>query len=173
VTPAGLNPTDPFRVIFVSSAGRDATSPNIADYDAFITTLAHAAGLTYKGAPVTGQALVSTPTVNANDPGRLPTTSTVPIFRVDGALVASGGPDLWDGAIAAPINVSETGIDVTSIIVWTGTTTAGTRGQPLGGEAFVTVGLPDLATELWVNTGSVGPLTNPFHLYGYHREKIG
>jgi len=34
VVPAGLNPGDAYHVIFVSSTTRDATSSNIADYDA-------------------------------------------------------------------------------------------------------------------------------------------
>src|SRR5262249_43675213 len=47
MTPSTLNPGDQFRVIFVSSGTRDATSSTIADYDTFITNLANAAGLTY------------------------------------------------------------------------------------------------------------------------------
>ncbi len=70
-TPAGLNPGDQFRVLFVSSAKRDATSVNIADYDTFVANLASAAGLTYNGASLTWHALVSTPTVEANSSARL------------------------------------------------------------------------------------------------------
>ena len=34
-TPAGLNPGDQFRFVFVTDGIRDATSTNIADYDSF------------------------------------------------------------------------------------------------------------------------------------------
>ena len=61
-----LRPGDQFRVVFLSSATRDAQSTDIADYDQFITDLAVAAGLdTYFGSPVTWQALGSTATVDA------------------------------------------------------------------------------------------------------------
>ena len=35
-TPAGLNPGDHFRFVFVTDGIRDATSTNIADYDSFV-----------------------------------------------------------------------------------------------------------------------------------------
>jgi hypothetical protein len=81
LTPAGLHPGDKFRVVFVSSAERNALSSNIADYDQYITNLAVAAGLdTYFGFPVTWQAIGSTATVSAID--RLPKSFASPPFTV-------------------------------------------------------------------------------------------
>src|SRR5262249_2877133 len=95
LVPAGLNPGDQFRAVFVSSAVRDAHSSNIADYDQFITNLAVAAGIdTYFGSPVTWQAIGSTATVDAID--RLPSTfGSPPIYRLDGALVVNPARGLW------------------------------------------------------------------------------
>ena len=119
MTPAGLGPGDQFRVIFVSSATRNASSSDIAEYDTFITNLASAAGLTYNGASVTWQALGSTVTftatsidlVSANDPGRLPVDVSSPaLYRLDGVEVADSTSDLWDGNIGAAIDVDENGV---------------------------------------------------------------
>ena len=38
--PTDLNPGDEYRLAFVTSTTRDATSTNIADYNAFVTTVA-------------------------------------------------------------------------------------------------------------------------------------
>jgi hypothetical protein len=166
MTPAGLNPGDQFRVIFVSSATRDATSANIADYDTFITDLANAAGLTYNGAPVTWQALGSTATVAATSSGRLPaSTSSPPLYRLDGVKVADSTADLWDGTIDAAINVNELGTGVRGL-VWTGS-----DGEPLGADNtplhLTRVGDPhETMFSFWVNVTGV-PNTEQEHLYGY------
>ena len=39
--PAGLNPGDPYRIIFVTSTLRDATSSIMADYNTFVTDAAN------------------------------------------------------------------------------------------------------------------------------------
>jgi hypothetical protein len=53
----------PDRFVFVSSATRDATSTDIADYNAFVQNLANASTLKLGGA--TWKVLASTETVNA------------------------------------------------------------------------------------------------------------
>ena len=47
--------------------------------------------------------------------------------RVDGEVIAQSWADLTDGALSAPINISESGMDAgfTSSRIWTGTTPAG------------------------------------------------
>lgn len=58
--PAGLNPGAQFRLVFVSSDVRDATSSVIADYDLFIAGLATPAGRgSYFSNPVSWLALAS------------------------------------------------------------------------------------------------------------------
>jgi hypothetical protein len=39
-TPAGLDPGDQFRFVFVTDGSRNATSTNIADYDSFVNAQA-------------------------------------------------------------------------------------------------------------------------------------
>jgi len=39
--PVGLNPGDPYRLIFVTSIARDALSTNIADYNSFVHGIAN------------------------------------------------------------------------------------------------------------------------------------
>ncbi len=94
VAPAGLNPGDTFRLVFVTSTFTSATATEIAYYDDFVTASATAAGLdTYNGAVVSWQAIGSfsdTPAVL-----RVPATSnSSPIYRLDGAIVATSGADL-------------------------------------------------------------------------------
>jgi hypothetical protein len=129
-TPAGLNPGDHFRIVFVTSTGTTATSPNIADYDLFVSNLANAAGLdTYLNDPlVTWQAIGSTlsatnPTgVAANGAGRLPVSaSPVSFVLLDGTKVALSTADLWDGSILNAIDTTEFG-NTLQDNVWTGST---------------------------------------------------
>ncbi len=166
MTPAGLNPGDQFRIIFVTDGGRNATSSNIADYDAFVDNTA--AGLTYNGADVTWFALGSTPTVAANSSGRLPVdANSPPLFRLDGVKVADNTADLWDGTIDAPINVTEAGLPE-SRIVWTGTAYFGNALTPteLGAPVNVTVGGSTLTTSDWVQSVGLPPHLS-YSLYGY------
>lgn len=132
--PTGLNPWDEYRLVFVSSTKRDATSSDIADYNAFVTALADAVPeLLALGA--TWTAIASTSTVDARDntntnPG---TAVGVPIYLLDGTLLVIDNADLWDGALPAPLNVDETGSpndEGLGSIVWTGTDPDGTATTP-------------------------------------------
>lgn len=169
--PAGLSAGDQFRVAFVSSATRDARSSNIADYDAFVSNLASAAGIdTYFGAPVTWRALGSTATVAAID--RLPFDfHAPPFYRLDGGLVARSSGELWlVGPTGSPITLTESGADIGGEIgggvVWTGTLRDGTAFEPLGG-SFVAFGSAlHISSGGWVAFGDE-PRTGPHHLYGY------
>jgi hypothetical protein len=141
LVPAGLHPGDQFRVVFLSSATRDAASSDIADYDQFITGLAVAAGIdTYFGAPVTGRAIGSTAAVPAID--RLPKDfGSPPLYRLDGGLVSSSTGTLWVmGPTGLPITVTESGVNIGGAAVWTGTLRDGTAFEPLGAGSFVTFG---------------------------------
>jgi hypothetical protein len=48
--------------------------------------------------------------------------------RIDGATIAAGWSDLWDGAIQNPIDRDENGSTVSAGLVWTGSTSAGLLG---------------------------------------------
>lgn len=159
ITPASLEPGDVFRLVFVTSATRDATSNDILTYDAFVYFSALGAGITtYYGQNVNWYALASTPTVDADD--RL-SGSTIPIYELDGTLVASGNR-LWSGEfLFSEINTNEFGNKSTTA-VWTGTDRFGDAvpnlqlGSGTGSSAF------GLTTEnlqfpgLWTYTGFSG-----------------
>jgi hypothetical protein len=167
MTPAGLNPGDQFRITFVSSVTHDATSSDLADYDAFVTNLANAAGLTYNGADVTWFALGSTASVAANS--RLPASASTPgLYRVDGVKVAVNTSDLWDGSIDNPINVTETGGVMGFTFVWTGSLSDGSIWFPIQlGAVGVGQGVAIATDGQWVSTDSEFNSTGLFPFYAY------
>lgn len=168
--PPGLIAGDTFRIVFVTSTVRDASSTVISDYDAFVTSAAAAGSqtsLTYGGSPVTWQAIGSTSTTNANDIGRLPVSSNVPIFLVDGTKVANDGADLWDGSIAVPISLDENGLLTAGVSVGTGASPSGEIGfgfAPLGGPS-VAYGETNFSNDEWVASNAI-PGGGIYHFYG-------
>lgn len=124
-------PGDKYRYAFFTSASTTAYSANIADYNAWVQSLANASPLGIGAAQgVTWKAIGSTDTVDARD-----NTSTNPtingtgcgIFRLDGeTVVASNNNVLWGGTLTNIISVTELG---TTKLGWpyTGTYKDGTR----------------------------------------------
>lgn len=153
-TPAGLNPGDHFRFVFVTngqfygaSGTIDATSTDITTYNTFVNT--EAGGATYGNAVVSWKAVGSTPTVNARDNvGGYGTA--VPIYIVDGTRVANdlttatGG--FWSGRLlsATPRLKIDLFIDGTNVnsYTWTGSNGDGTAysGYELGSVSSVYYG---------------------------------
>jgi hypothetical protein len=135
--PTGLNPGDQYRLAFVTSATRDATSPNIADYNAFVTTDANSVPqLAALG--TTWSAIASTASVDARD-----NTSTsplidyvgAPIYTLANTLIAPFNAALWFNDILVPLNITEAGTPRPGAIqVWTGSLPGGIGypGYPLG-----------------------------------------
>ena len=154
--PTGLNPGDQYRLAFVTSTTRDATSTNIADYNAHVTT---AAGLEplLVALGTTWTVIGSTRTVDARDnTGTNPNVSTgVPIYLLDGTTkIADNNADLWDGTIDARLNRDESGTTVTGgTFVWTGTNTSGVEfinTVGLGNAGGVIEGRTDATGSLWI-----------------------
>ena len=119
--PTTLNPGDQYRLAFVTSDTRDATSTDIADYNAFVQGVANSVA---KLAGITWTAIGSTPTIHARD-----NTSTVPgtepgsfagIFLLNDTKVVDSYSDLWDGSLDSALNVTESGSTL-NCSVWTGT----------------------------------------------------
>ena len=134
--PAELSPGAQYRLVFVTSATTDALSADIDYYNTIATSVANSVPqLAQLG--TTWKIIGSTPAIDARvNTSTDPSSSMgVPIFRLDGAMVASSNADLWDGSISAPIERSETG-EYLDALVWTGTTAAGTNAGPfaLGGD---------------------------------------
>jgi hypothetical protein len=133
IQPPDLNPGDLFRIIFVTSTTRDATSTNIADYDTFVNNTANANGSALQGlglnwlsvASVTGTSAVS----------RLGNNANIPIYRPDGVRFANSLQQLWQVIYLTSLSINEQG-NSQSGLVWTGTTfTGGASGTKALGSA--------------------------------------
>lgn len=127
--PAGLNPGDHYRLVFVTSTTRDATSSNIADYNTFVNGVANA-----PASPITGLA-TWTAIGSAGSTGAQENTLTrpgidvdCPVYNLAGELVASNYTTLWtvdipyQGLIflSHAINRTEDGSLSGNFAVWTG-----------------------------------------------------
>jgi hypothetical protein len=135
-----------YRIAFVTSSTRDASSAVIGDYNAFVTTAAGNVTLTIPSG-TTWNCIGSTATVSA----RVNTGTTltdggatdVPIYTTTGLRIATGNADLWDGHIENPISFDNgtpialnTGGDSTHE-TWTGTNIDGSsRGDTEDGTTF-------------------------------------
>ena len=136
-----LETGEQYRLVFVTSTTRNATSSNIADYNAFVNT---AAALNSDLAGISWTAIASTTSIDARD-----TTSTtgtgVPIYLLDDTLFVSDYTALWDGSARPSLNITEQGGTFNSL-VWTGTSLGGTKdaadelgdGTPRAGKSDVT-----------------------------------
>ena len=123
--PAGLNPGDQYRLAFVTALWRTATSTYINDYNRFVNSIGNGKPL-LAALGTTWIAIASTEAVDARDNTNTnPAVSTgVPIFRLDGVLIANHNADLWDDALAASLSITESG-NALSRFVWTGSRTNG------------------------------------------------
>ena len=145
--PPDLNPGDKYRLVFVSSTTRTATSGDISDYNAFVDTLANSVA-ELAALDANWRAIASTAAVDAKENIG---SSTAPIYRVDGALVAESTDDMWDGALSNPILLTELGTSLTDPAAWTGTLPAGQRHPflPLGEPSSI-VGVTSQHFRKWV-----------------------
>jgi hypothetical protein len=142
IPPAGLQPGQQFRIVFVTNTTTQATFTDIAHYDMVVNGDATKAGLgTYAGSPVTWETIGSTPTVNAIT--RLP-ADTVPIFLPDGTKVADSGAALWNTSLVPLLHaIDETAAGTAyDPLIWSGTYPSGTAiagfeiGSPSGNTFF-------------------------------------
>lgn len=125
VVPAGLNPGDQYRIAFVTSTTTDATSTNIAYYNTFVNDVANASGSLLAPLDATWTAIAETPGVSAL--ANIDSTSTLPIYRLDGTLVGTSSDELincWrtSSCLSAGILFQEDGVSLAqaSPNVWTG-----------------------------------------------------
>ncbi len=152
--PTGLNVGDQYYLAFVTSGLRDATSSDIADYDAFVNAEADDS-ISPEVAAITWRALGSTLSVEAIDHLGL---GEFPIYLLDGSnQVATGGIDLWNGDnLTAPVLIDENGDLSTSLRAWTGTLVDGTASplNSLGSANPIEGDVASLFTPDWVNFGN-------------------
>ncbi len=129
-TPAGLDPGDQYRLVFITSGTKTAQSATIEDYNTFVD------GFGDNAIASDWKAIASTPTVDAIDnTGTTAQATSVPIYNLQGQLVASTYSHLWSTASADltfAVKYDETG-ERASGIMWTGTEPGGTASiAPLG-----------------------------------------
>ena len=155
--PDALNGGDKFRLLFISSTKRDASSSNIGDYNTFVQNRA-AAGHADIQAYSSGFRVVGcTQAVDARDNTGTTHTSSdkgVPICWLDGAKVADHYADFYDGPWDDELNVKdESGEDGLSLTLFTnlpltgcannGTELfAGSDSQALGSGGDIGIGRP-------------------------------
>jgi len=162
--PLGLNPGDQYRIAFVTSVTRDATSSNIVDYNDFVNAVANSLGSLLQPLAATWSAIASTSTVSAAT--NIGGVSSIPIYILDGSLVATGTADLFDGTLTSAINLSDDGV-YGRRNVWTGTQSDGTA---YGAIYFLGMdvpgyGLSDFTDGQWIGY-SRAAFTSEFYMYG-------
>jgi hypothetical protein len=170
--PVALNPGESYRLAFVTSTSRDATSADIADYNAFVTAVANTqAELAALG--TTWMVIGSTPTVDARDNTGTATAGGVPIFLLNdvSSKIADDYADLWDGGLDATLDIRENGLPGITTFVHTGTAIDGTglvvgpTGYQLGSVLRHTIGGTGTTGNGWVDSGIYSGNTSMRPLY--------
>ncbi len=136
--PQGIAPGDSFRILFVTSATRVASSSNIADYNAHVQSAA-GGNDSLKSFKDEFTALISTSAVDAKE--NTGTTGTgVPIHWLGGEKVADDYADLYDKSWDSVNGRTEGGVSYTGL-VWTGGNKMGEKsGLRYAGAAEVRLG---------------------------------
>ena len=100
--PSGLSATQKeFRLLFVTSTGRNATSMNIADYNSFVQGRAAAGHVSVRFSSSGFRVVGSTASVDARDNTSTTYTASakgVPIYWLSGGKVADQYEDFYDGS---------------------------------------------------------------------------
>jgi hypothetical protein len=165
--PTSLAPGSQYRLAFVTSGARDATSSDIATYNSFVNAAANAVPqLAALGS--TWTAIASTATVNAHDNTNTNPASFagVPIFLLNDTKLADNNADLWSGGGDA-IDVVFTFTEQGSTFVgntWTGSFSSGQKHTVPLGVINAVQGFAGSTTASWV-THSSGTFTNQRPLY--------
>jgi hypothetical protein len=159
--PPGLQPGDHYRLAFVTSTTRDATSSDIADYNTFVTDVANTvpqlAALATKWSAI-GSTTGTTTTVNARDNTHtnpnVGTDASVPIYTLSNSKIADTNAGLWSpsgSGLLAALNIDETGSLHSNISVWTGSTFTGIgSAEAQLGTANAREGLDANANAAWI-----------------------
>jgi hypothetical protein len=151
--PSDLVPGNEYRLAFMTSRWTVATSANIADYNAFVTSAANSSpALAALG--TSWHVIGSTATVDARDNTNTnPSLSVgVPIYNLAGARIANDNSDLWDGTIIAPLTVDEFGSTTPRTFILSGTSPDGSAYPffELGHPGFVVLGDWGRTDNYWI-----------------------
>ena len=133
LVPAGVSVGESFRLLFVSSTARDATSPAIGDYDTHVQSAAASsnAATDVRSSAARFSALASTSAVDARDHTSTTYPSSdkgVPVYWLGGEKVADDYEDFFSGDWNSNVPTDESGTAIaTSVEVFTGSSDDGTR----------------------------------------------
>ena len=164
--PADVEGGESFRLLFVTSALRDAQSTDIADYNMFVQTRAKAGHSAITDAMGDQFKVVgSTAAVDARD-NTGTTGAGVPIYWLNGAKVADDYADFYDGSWDSGQFRNESGNAGGTIrSVWTGSNSNGTKHTfSLGHNVVVRLGNVGSGRNR-LSDGQT-PGTNQYRLYG-------
>ena len=161
LTPDGVAAGGEFRLLFVTSTERDATSSNLSDYDAHVRAAAAAGHMAIQAYSAHFRVVGSTATVDARKhTGTRPTGSDsgLPIYWLNGDRVADDYADFYDGGWDSNTPTDESGEELQPPYarVWTGSEDDGTAKifTGLGGATYVTTGRPNIqGSELEFTNG--------------------
>jgi hypothetical protein len=123
-----------------------------------------APGAQYRLVFVTNTTTQATST-DINDYNTNPSSAGVPIYLINGNLVANNNADLWDGSIATPIDRTPDDAILPFFAVWTGTLTPGfAEFNAYLGADRVNFGNSSSALATWVDGGTTvrGSLVNMY-----------
>ena len=183
-TNGGLNPAtgaawvagDTYRLVFVSSTRRNASSTDINDYNTHVQNAADAAGY----GSVTWKAIASTVAIDAIDnTNSAAADADGAFFLMNGSTVVSNNKaDFWDGTHASAIKITETGSTTISHDgpwgrwsgTWTGSAVDGTAvtARELGTAAPM-IGLAITRIRFWIRRAAGNQLsanTGLGYIYG-------
>lgn len=173
--PTGLNPGDRYQLVFVTEGATDATSIDIAYYNAFVQSEATRSGALTENIATNWTAIAST-TSSFGPSGTdawINALVSAPVYRVDGFLVATGFEDMWDGTLNTAISYDQFGDTASGDAVrqfpWTGSASDGTvaafGGGGLGSSpGYVMRGNAMLSYDKWITDNrfsasvTLGPL---------------
>lgn len=160
--PSGLSVGDKYRLVFVTSTKRDATSSNIADYNSFVDAI----GDTLTAGDWT--ALASTSTVNAQTNTSTGTSDeSVAIYNLNNEIVSNNYSGLWSGNLQNDIYYDELGGTHWNDQIWTGTASNGfgSSNSTLGGTGNAAYGFARMNDSNWIRLAYNLNKTTEAHFY--------
>ena len=174
--PSGLSHGDEFRLLFVSSTGRNASSDSIATYNTWIQNRAAAGHTDIQDYSSTFTAVGSTAAVDARDNTHTTYTSSdkgVPIYWLNGNKVADHYEDFYDEDWDEEANrKDEDGTASSDVTIRTGSDHDGTEkgsgsSSTALGKSPSTVGFPNSSTSGFGPLSSTGTSAEGTHIPFY------
>ena len=173
LVPEGLRSGARFRLLFLSSTGRDATSVAIEDYNDFVQAAAAAGHVAIREYSAGFFAVASTADTDARD--NTATTGTgEPIYWLGGNQLADNYADFYDGTWDDERNVTdESGSAYANLgspqPVWTGSNDSGVEHNESGNSRGLGTSLSPGAERGGINAPNMDA-TTPNPIYGYFQH---